>query len=514
MVQTQMDDASGAQAGALLALLVVTPVALGVARWILRRHLARLMATASGAPAAPAEAPVAEVAPTAALRFLRFDVGTEVPAAAAKREELERRARARLRRAFVVEVGAAVGYLALLMGILGDMGVLLLSFNGGAYLVYLAFRYFRDRGQLRATDTRSAAARWAETAVAVLVGVLTLGRIRLRQSLAARAERQHQLRPLWQAAQILLPPAVATLVGVALALTGTPAGLLLVALAGLHVGALVRLRGWAEQAPGPGLLVLRVFDADESTRFTFGGLMAVWHHFGAFFTVVDSSFWRVQNRVDTWGFALGMVGLTAVGFFVSVMADTAGVLPAGVAAWTGVPVVVALVAAWTWAARRVMARQFVGSAEELAARLRRLDRHPLTLGLTYRALPAMCRDDTWRGTVQTLTERAGVVLMDLRGFSEARKGCAWEVGHLLDTKALERILFLLDRATDPEPVHRTIEASWHRLVETSPNLGHPSPVVRVYHAGAQDEADVEAILDALVGATGGVGRPEPNAVPS
>ncbi|MEQ9399444.1 MAG: hypothetical protein RJQ04_09740 [Longimicrobiales bacterium] len=500
MVQPQVQDLGDAQATALLALLVVVPVAAYTARWSLRRHLRRLMATASGSPTGTDDPVGQDTAPSAALRFTTLDAGVGHPDAVAAREALARRARARLRTAFLVELAATAGYLILLMGILGDMGVLLLSFNGAAYLVYVAFRYFRNRGQLHAVDTRSRAVRWAETAVAILVGLVTLGRIRLSQSLAARADRQHHLRPAWQALQTLLLPLLAGVIGSVLALTGTPAGLGLVAFAALHAGVLWLLRSRADRHPGVGVLVLRVFDVDANARFTFGGLLAFWHHLGPFFTVVDSSFWKHGNRADSWGQALALVGLAAWGLTVSILSSEFGAVPEDVAPWVGIPAVLAAVAVWVWTARRLMGRQFIGSADQLARRLRRLDRHPFSLALTYRALPTMCRDDTWRSTVRTLTTRADVVLMDLRGFSDARKGCAWEVEYLLDVKPLDRILFLVDRDTDPGPVHRLLEASWQRLDGASPNLAQAAPEARLYHAGVQDDADVQGILDALVGA--------------
>jgi hypothetical protein len=47
--------------------------------------------------------------------------------------------------------------------------------------------------------------------------------------------------------------------------------------------------------------------------------------------------------------------------------------------------------------------------------------------------------------------------MDLRGFTSRNQGCAFELGVLVRTVALERIILLTDRTTDRSTLEETIQ---------------------------------------------------------
>ena len=70
--------------------------------------------------------------------------------------------------------------------------------------------------------------------------------------------------------------------------------------------------------------------------------------------------------------------------------------------------------------------------------------------------------------------------MDLRGFSEKRKGCEYEIDFLFDTFPINRILFLVDNDTDRNFISQTILDRWDYLRVNSPNLSITEPVAKIF----------------------------------
>jgi hypothetical protein len=90
---------------------------------------------------------------------------------------------------------------------------------------------------------------------------------------------------------------------------------------------------------------------------------------------------------------------------------------------------------------------FIKSQQDLARQLAALDVLPDRDG-RYRINEFYCRDDTWQATVVELIARADAVLMDLRGFSAARRGCEFELRELGARIAPERVVLIVDASTD------------------------------------------------------------------
>jgi hypothetical protein len=91
--------------------------------------------------------------------------------------------------------------------------------------------------------------------------------------------------------------------------------------------------------------------------------------------------------------------------------------------------------------------QFVATPAELAQRLATLDERPDPDG-RYRVNELFCFDDVWRLGVGALLARSHAVLLDLRGFTPARRGTAFEVDLLARSGALARTVCLVDAQTD------------------------------------------------------------------
>jgi hypothetical protein len=124
----------------------------------------------------------------------------------------------------------------------------------------------------------------------------------------------------------------------------------------------------------------------------------------------------------------------------------------------------------------------VRDRKDLEHRLSRLLPKPDPDGL-YRIEDFFCHLDTWQMTVASLAKQADVVLMDLRGFTSAHRGCVFEIEMLLDSFPVNRIVFLIDNSTDQVNLEETL-----RLV----NRGRTSPAE---DAGMNQIALVQAASD-------------------
>ena len=102
--------------------------------------------------------------------------------------------------------------------------------------------------------------------------------------------------------------------------------------------------------------------------------------------------------------------------------------------------------------------QFVTTREQLAQRLQQLDERPDPDG-RYRINELFCFANVWQAGVQALLAHCPAVLLDLRGFSAARLGTAFEIGLLAREGALARTVCLVDAKTDRAAVAQTIAAS-------------------------------------------------------
>ncbi|MBV9674278.1 MAG: hypothetical protein JO076_15830 [Verrucomicrobia bacterium] len=115
-----------------------------------------------------------------------------------------------------------------------------------------------------------------------------------------------------------------------------------------------------------------------------------------------------------------------------------------------------------------LSRSFVKNREDLEHRLLKHKPGPDPDGL-YRIEDFFCHLDTWQMTVAYLARHVDVVLMDLRGFSSARRGCTFEIGMLLHSVSVNRVVLMADNATDYAYLEETLRLAWSTLPDTSPN---------------------------------------------
>jgi hypothetical protein len=140
-----------------------------------------------------------------------------------------------------------------------------------------------------------------------------------------------------------------------------------------------------------------------------------------------------------------------------------------------------------------LSREFVQDEADLQRRLARLDREPDPDGL-YRVNDFFCHADTWQMTMGCLAEQSEAVLMDLRSFSSQNQGCLYELGRLLDTVDLERVVFLVDDSTDRPFLEERLQRLWSEVADGSPNRRVEAPAARFFHAKGPSGRSIKALL--------------------
>jgi hypothetical protein len=490
---------------AFLVLVLMFPLSVLGVRWLTQRRIQQWMNRDSleNDERGPDVSDAQGVAMTVTPRFVMHDPAHGLDGAVQARERFVARSLSLFRRFVMLDVVAGLVYVVLLF-VLGatrrdeageEIGVALgLAILGTVYPLLAGLRYGFYRRQFRPLDARFRRG-WLGWIPA----------LRLLRWL---------LSPKFQAVSASLWVGLMALTGVALSFDETEGPAFRATAAGLAAVAVLQpLLVWRilrrmQREPGVCLTVLRVFGIDANASFTFGRLLAFWQHFGNHFTVLDPTIWRHRYPLMSWrtgGFMLGLAaaGLLAAGSFTLYPQWEPWAFTATV------PVMLGVLSAYALVSRALLRREFIRSRGQLLGVLDRLAQRPRQLDLSFRRLEAMCHNDTWKIAVEEFARRSQVLLMDLRGFSSARKGCEYEVDFLLDAVPLERVLFLVDAGGDHQVVRQLILDRWRFLSPTSPNLAKPDPVATLYVATAADEADVQGILDLLIHAAQQPGGGDP-----
>lgn len=143
-----------------------------------------------------------------------------------------------------------------------------------------------------------------------------------------------------------------------------------------------------------------------------------------------------------------------------------------------------------------LARQFVTDAADLQRRVAAFDNRCAPDG-RYRIDELFCRADTWQPSMQRLAAASDAVLMDLRSFTPSNQGCRYEIGHLLDSVDLRRVVLLVDQTTDEPCLQATLQDLWQQLAAESPNR-RAGVTLRLMRIDRPDPAALVALLGQLL----------------
>ncbi|HEY6140287.1 MAG TPA: hypothetical protein VI670_21235 [Thermoanaerobaculia bacterium] len=134
--------------------------------------------------------------------------------------------------------------------------------------------------------------------------------------------------------------------------------------------------------------------------------------------------------------------------------------------------------------RGQLSRQFVRDRTDLAQRISEMDTEVDPDG-RFRVNEFFCRANTWQITMRELAERSDAVLMDLRSFSTANRGCLFELRELLNSVDLTRVVFVIDASTDRRFLETTLTGLWSTVCTDSPNRNQKNPTARLLELNAK-----------------------------
>jgi hypothetical protein len=146
--------------------------------------------------------------------------------------------------------------------------------------------------------------------------------------------------------------------------------------------------------------------------------------------------------------------------------------------------------------RRRLASHFVTDVDQVPQRMRDLDLLPERVG-RVRVNDLLCRTDTWQPMVQALLGGVDAVLVDLRGLTARNGGVLTEIGYLVATVPLRKVVALLDHSTDTTVLQWVLDGAAATAPDSSPLHADPSPTLRVVPLTGQREKDVTRVLSAL-----------------
>ena len=144
-----------------------------------------------------------------------------------------------------------------------------------------------------------------------------------------------------------------------------------------------------------------------------------------------------------------------------------------------------------------LSREFIADDADLDRRARAMDRRRDPDG-RFRVTEFFCHANTWQATVQRLAAETDVVLMDLRSFSPARAGCIYELGVLIGSIPLDRVLLLVDDTTDRPFLESTVQDLWARFGSASPGGQPPAPALQMLATGGSANRDVDVLFEMLL----------------
>jgi hypothetical protein len=139
--------------------------------------------------------------------------------------------------------------------------------------------------------------------------------------------------------------------------------------------------------------------------------------------------------------------------------------------------------------------RYVASSGEVGRRVASLDTRRDPDG-RFRVNEVYCRDDTWQPAVRALIDSTDLVLMDLRGFSVANAGCAFELEQLVTRLPPERVFLVYDQTTDFPLLGQYLADAWR---PTTHDRGTPGGQISGVRVERNSWSELELLMRRLLG---------------
>ena len=253
------------------------------------------------------------------------------------------------------------------------------------------------------------------------------------------------------------------------------------------------------------LTVLRVFGLKSNTRHLFNRVVHFWNYAGPSFTIMDPIF--AKSEFSFWGSPKNFRLKSAQVFAIFAGAVIGYKVNSGGMALSYILMILSSVIINVILLYIIIPTFFIKKSDALHKRIGRTsgrDRGWYGIG---KQVNLYCFDNIWKKALGRIVEGADAVIMDLRGFSADRKGCAFEMSHLVNNYDLDRALFIVDGGTDKNLFIETLREEARRLGADSPNAGKENINVTVFSCDGQGRKNTGKIMQILCNMTSPVQAP-------
>lgn len=150
--------------------------------------------------------------------------------------------------------------------------------------------------------------------------------------------------------------------------------------------------------------------------------------------------------------------------------------------------------------RRRLGDMFLRRRRDVAARLQQLDdlRDP---DGRFRVNELFCLGNCWKDTVTALMCRAGLVLVDLRGYEERRTGMRYEIEQVINSVPLQRCVVLTQAGDDEAAIDALLSSAWSQMQADSPNRTPGGAELRVVQLKGNGMREVRRVFADLARVT-------------
>jgi hypothetical protein len=97
----------------------------------------------------------------------------------------------------------------------------------------------------------------------------------------------------------------------------------------------------------------------------------------------------------------------------------------------------------------------------------------------YPVRQLLCHGSFWKSAVDVLIDRVDLVVIDLTGYRRENTGTGFELQRVIDRVPIERVMMLVERASDRPYLTAQLRDAWRRMADGSPNAGTGSRTVHV-----------------------------------
>ncbi|MEP4892447.1 MAG: FKBP-type peptidyl-prolyl cis-trans isomerase [Aliiglaciecola sp.] len=265
------------------------------------------------------------------------------------------------------------------------------------------------------------------------------------------------------------------------------------------------------------LLILRIFDADNSTAFTFGDISHAWRFIGSTITVADPSYLRFRyslsyprNKLRFLRFAFFMTLLLGGINLVFDYLDNNGLIAGGstfplaqqredllsIAAWLLVLVIAIVPMVLTFK------RRFIASMSDLVKYLTNVRKDKPSTDGVFQDIAFYCHSNAWKPAIHRLIDTSNVVLMDLRGLTAEKSGSLYELDLIIHTTSLQQVVFLVNDDAEHQRLTALIKQALVNANTDSPNRNAMPIDLNIYQPGSYEPRDTDKLLAMLAAATG------------